>query len=126
MGLAENIKRLRKKKGWSQAELAKQIDSHLSNINRIETGKYNPSLSLITKLAEVFDVTIDYLISNTKKDFQEVKIEDKSLLQRVKLIDSLNPEDKKAVIRIIDSLLTKEKVFYLLNNQKEVVEEMVK
>jgi transcriptional regulator with XRE-family HTH domain len=29
MGLAENLKRLRKKRGWSQAQLAEQIGSHL-------------------------------------------------------------------------------------------------
>ena len=94
MGLADNLKRLRKKQGWSQTQLAKQIGSHLSHVNRIETGKYNPSLDVVQKLASVFDVSIDYLVSDTEEDFKEVRIKDKSLLQRVKLIDSLDKGTK--------------------------------
>ncbi len=117
MGLAYNLKRLRKKRGWSQTQLAKQIGSHLSHVNRIETGKYNPSLDVVQKLASVFDVSIDYLISDTEEDFKEVRIEDKSLLERVKLIDSLDKEDKTALIRVIDSMLTKKKILHLITQE---------
>jgi transcriptional regulator with XRE-family HTH domain len=114
MGLSNNLKSLRKKKGWSQTQLAEQIGSHLSHINRIETGKYNPSLDVVQKLANVFDVTIDYLISDTDEDFKEVRIEDKELMERVKLIDSLDAEDRTALIRVIDSMLTKKKIMNLI------------
>jgi transcriptional regulator with XRE-family HTH domain len=117
MGLADNLKRLRKKQGWSQTQLAKQIGSHLSHVNRIETGKYNPSLDVVQKLASVFDVSIDYLVSDTQEDFKEVRIEDKSLLQKVKLIDSLDKEDKTALIRVIDSMLTKKKILHLITQE---------
>lgn len=117
MGLADNLKRLRKKHGRSQTQLAEQIGSHLSHINRIETGKYNPSLDVVQKLAAVFDVSIDYLVSNTDEDFKEVRIEDKSLLERVKLIDSLDKEDKTALIRVIDSMLTKKKILHLITQE---------
>jgi transcriptional regulator with XRE-family HTH domain len=114
MGLADNLKRLRKNQGWSQAQLAKQIGSHLSHISRIETGKYNPSLDVVQRLATVFEVSIDYLVSDTEEDFKEVRIVDKSLLERVKLIDSLDKEDKTALIRVIDSMLTKKKILHLI------------
>jgi transcriptional regulator with XRE-family HTH domain len=117
MGLADNLKRLRKKQGWSQTQLAEQIGSHLSHVNRIETGKYNPSLDVVQKLASVFDVSIDYLVSDTEEDFKEVRIEDKSLLERVKLIDSLDKEDKTALIRVIDSMLTKKKILHLITQE---------
>ena len=109
MSLADNLKRLRKKRGWSQTQLAEQIGSHLSHINRIETGKYNPSLDVVQKLAAVFDVTIDYLVSDTDEDFKEVRIEDKNLMERIKLIDSLEQDDKTALIRVINSMLTKKR-----------------
>jgi len=117
MGLADNLKRLRKKQGWSQTQLAKKIGSHLSHVNRIETCKYNPSLEVVQKLPSVFDVSIDYLISDTEEDFKEVRIEDKSLLERVKLIDSLDKEDKTALIRVIDSMLTKKKILHLITQE---------
>ena len=117
MSLADNLKRLRKKRGWSQTQLAEQIGSHLSHINRIETGKYNPSLDVVQKLASTFDVTIDYLVSDTDEDFKEVRIEDKNLMERVKLIDSLEEDDKAALIRVIDSMLTKKKILNLITKE---------
>lgn len=124
MSLADNIKRMRKKHGWSQTQLAEKIGSHLSHINRIETGKYNPSLDVVQKLATVFDVTIDYLVSDTDEDFKEVRIEDKNLMERVKLIDSLEEDDKTALIRVIDSMLTKKKILNLIT-QENVAEHPV-
>ena len=117
MSLADNLKRLRKKRGWSQTQLAEQIGSHLSHINRIETGKYNPSLDVVQKLAAVFDVTIDYLVSDTDEDFKEVRIEDKNLMERIKLIDSLEQDDKTALIRVINSMLTKKKILNLITKE---------
>ena len=117
MSLADNLKRLRKKRGWSQTQLAEQIGSHLSHINRIETGKYNPSLDVVQKMAAVFDVTIDYLVSDTDEDFKEVRIEDKNLMERIKLIDSLEQDDKTALIRVIDSMLTKKKILNLITKE---------
>ena len=72
---------------------------------------------MVQKLASVFDVSIDYLISDTEEDFKEVRIEDKSLLERVKLIDSLDKEDKTALIRVIDSMLTKKKILHLITQE---------
>lgn len=121
MGLAKNIKRLRKKMKWSQTQLAEQIGAHLSHINRIETGKYNPSLDVVQKLAQAFNVTIDYLVSDTEEDFNEVRIENKNLLEKIKLIDSLDDDDKSALMRVIDSMLTKKKILSLVtkNNMAE-------
>ena len=62
MRLAENLKRLRKKKGWSQKQLAEHIGSHLPHLNRIETGKYNPSHDVVQRLARALDLTIDYFL----------------------------------------------------------------
>jgi transcriptional regulator with XRE-family HTH domain len=118
MSLADNLKRLRKKRGWSQTQLAEQIGSHLSHINRIETGKYNPSLDVIQKLAGVLDVSIDYLVSDTDEDFKEIRIEDKGMMERVKLIDALDEEDKTALIWVIDSMLTKKKILNLITKEE--------
>ena len=74
-------------------------------------------MDVVQKLASVFDVSIDYLVSDTEEDYKEVRIEDKSLLERVKLIDSLDKEDKTALIRVIDSMLTKKKILHLITQE---------
>ena len=46
-----------------------------------------------------------------------MRIEDKNRMERVKLIDSLEEDDKTALIRVIDSMLTKKKILNLITNQ---------
>jgi len=90
MALHDNIKRLRKQKGWSQTELAEQIGSHLSHINRIETGKYKPSVDVLVKLADVFDVSLDALVRDSDVDLKEITVEDKDLANGLNLSSLLN------------------------------------
>jgi len=119
VGLAENIRRIRKEKGWSQKELGEMIGSHLSHVNRIETGKYKPSLDVLKKIADVLEVSLDHLVSDKEEAFKEVKIEDKSMAERIKLLNTLEPEDRKAVIRVIDAMLTKKKILRIVSTENQ-------
>lgn len=95
------------------------IGSHLSHINRIETGKYKPSLDVLKKIADALEVTLDYLVSDKEEDLQEVKIEDKNMAERIKLLNTLEPEDRKAVIRVIDAMLTKKKILRIVSGESQ-------
>lgn len=117
MELPKNIKRIRKKKGWSQKILGEMIGSHLSHINRIETGKQNPSLEVLIKLADALDVSIDALVRGNEEDIKEIKIEDRTMAERIRLLNTLEPEDRKAVIRVIDSMLTKKKILSIVSGE---------
>ena len=123
MGLAENIRKIRKKKGWSQKELGEMIGSHLSHVNRIETGKYKPSLDVLKKIADALEVSLDFLVSEKEEELQEVKIEDKTMSERIKLLNTLEPEDRKAVIRVIDAMLTKKKIQRLVSTENQAEDE---
>ena len=50
---------LRAEREWSQAELAERLHVSRQTINAIETGKYDPSLSLAFNIAKLFDMTIE-------------------------------------------------------------------
>ena len=54
---------LRVEKGWSQAELAKRIGVSTSAVGMYEQGRREPSLALLVCLAQVLDVTTDYLLT---------------------------------------------------------------
>ena len=62
MIFSERVKQLRKAKGWSQQELAKKIGGDARKISHYETGKVTPSIDAVIKLAEVFEISIDYLL----------------------------------------------------------------
>ncbi len=50
-------------------------------------------------------------------DLKKVTVEDKDLAQRIKLIESLEPEDRHALFRVIDSMLTKQKILRLVSQE---------
>ena len=54
-------------------------------------------------------MTMDQVVNYEGVIPQEVTIEDKSMVERVKLIDQLNEEDKKTIFSIIDKMLTNKK-----------------
>lgn len=69
---AAKIKELREKQGLSQAQLAKKIGVSSSTIAMIESGAREGSLKNLTKIADFFGVTIDYL--EGKVDYKEALV----------------------------------------------------
>lgn len=57
---------LRKQKGKSQAEVAKFINVSQVAYSKYETGKSEPSNDILTKLADYFDVSVDYLLGRNE------------------------------------------------------------
>ena len=64
MILADRIVELRKKKGWSQEELAEMIDVTRQSVSKWESGQSLPDLDKILKLADIFGVSTDYLLKD--------------------------------------------------------------
>ena len=57
--MKNKLRVLRAEQNWSQAVLAEKVGVSRQTINAIETGKYDPSLPLAFKLAELFSRTIE-------------------------------------------------------------------
>lgn len=60
------LKELRKKKGISQLRLATDLNTTQNTISRYETGEREPGISELIKIADYFNVSVDYLISRTE------------------------------------------------------------
>lgn len=67
MSFSETLKRLRLEKGLTQGDLAKYSGLKQSSIAMYETGKRNPKIDVLERLADFFNVDIDYLIGKTDK-----------------------------------------------------------
>lgn len=57
--MKNRLKVLRAERDWSQADLAERLQVSRQTVNAIETGRYDPSLPLAFRLAEVFGMTIE-------------------------------------------------------------------
>ena len=61
--LAQNLRRLRTEKGWSQEEYADRAGIHRTYISDIERGARNPTIMIVEKLAQALDVKAAELIA---------------------------------------------------------------
>jgi putative transcriptional regulator len=57
------LRDLRAERGWSQADLAEQLEVSRQSVNAIETGKYDPSLPLAFRIARLFDTSIEAIFA---------------------------------------------------------------
>ena len=60
------LKELRKKKGVSQLKLATDLNTTQNTISRYETGEREPGINELIKIADYFNVSVDYLIGRTE------------------------------------------------------------
>lgn len=61
----QRLKDARSKKGWSQAELARNAGITPAAVNQFEKGPRKPSLPILHSLASALEVSLDYLAGET-------------------------------------------------------------
>lgn len=101
--IGQKIRALRKRQALSQAELAKVIGIHQSDLSRIEKGEYRVSLDLLFKILQVFEMTtaeffgelVDERITHKEKAFLDI-------------FKRLSPEARKEVIDFLKFKLAQE------------------
>jgi len=58
---------LRAERAWSQGDLADRLEISRQSVNAIETGRFDPSLPLAFKIAELFGLPIEDIFSSPSK-----------------------------------------------------------
>lgn len=59
--MKNRLKVLRAERDWNQQDLADALGVSRQSVNAIETGKYDPSLPLAFRIADVFGLTIEQI-----------------------------------------------------------------
>lgn len=77
MILADKIISLRKQKGWSQEELAHQMDVSRQAVSKWESASSIPDLDRILKLGQLFQVSTDYLLKEEIESVEEPVIRER-------------------------------------------------
>jgi len=119
MSFSNRLKFLRKENDLYQKELAEKIGVSRTTITQYENGAREPNYETLKKLANFFEVSIDYLLGNTNQRRSAVKreaafFEDKKLLEAYENLKhrkdlqmmfketmDLNPSTVKQIIEII-------------------------
>ena len=57
--MKNRLKVLRAERDWTQQDLAQRLEVSRQSVNAIETGKYDPSLPLAFRIADIFTLPIE-------------------------------------------------------------------
>lgn len=93
LDFSQRLKQLRKDKHLTQAQVAKRIGVTASMVSSYETDIRLPSYDVLVRIADVFGVTVDYLLCRQDKRFLD--------------ISELNDEEAAVVCGMVDLLKKK-------------------
>lgn len=99
MSFGKRVAELRKQQKISQEELAKKIQVHQNVIGRYEREEAKPSIEVASKLADIFEVTLDYLVGKTEL------LMDEDISNRILTIQKLPKNDKEHILFTIDAMI---------------------
>ena len=99
---AKRVHELRKQQGWSQGDLGQKIGTSGPIAGRYERGEMTPSIDVARKIADVFGVTLDYLLDD---NVSPGVLRDKTMVQRWKSLDELSSDDRSRILSVVDALI---------------------
>ena len=109
MAFAERLKELRKQSHLTQVELAKRLGIGQSSYADWERGKKNPTQDNLVKLAQILNVSVDYLVGNTED--KEDRLDNIEILFRMNS-KGLTEEEKKVFKKeLIEFMEERKKAF---------------
>jgi transcriptional regulator with XRE-family HTH domain len=116
MSFSEKIVSLRKKRNWTQVQLAELLGMAVNQIKRYEKGKSAPSLEAIKKLAITFGISTDELIFDNGDAVASQKL-DSELLRRFEKISKLPQKEREAVETVLDGIIIKNQLNDMVANK---------
>jgi transcriptional regulator with XRE-family HTH domain len=100
LNIGERITQLRKQQNLSQDELAKRAEVSRTIIGNYERNTNTPSIEVLIKIANVFNVSVDFMIGEG-----ELSAFDKDLLKRIEDIEKLDQDTKQHLFFLIDNVI---------------------
>jgi len=108
MNFGSIVVELRKQQGISQTALAEQLGIHKNVLGRYERNEVLPSIEIARKIADILDVSLDYLTG--KADVQM----DKTTRKRILEVSKFDEDDKLHIFSVIDAFIAKRKIQSIL------------
>ena len=105
--MIKNLKKLRQEAGVSQQKLADIILVSQQSVNKYENKDVEPDVETLTKIAEFFDVSLDFLVgrTNVKEMADKTRLSDLSgdEAKLVREFRRLTDRQKKCIIELLES-----------------------
>ena len=99
MDFGNKIIELRKEKGLSQTDLANELGIHKNVLGRYERGEATPSVDVAPKIADLLNVSLDFLTGKVDEKI------DRTIVDKVVSIQKLPKEERDRIIFTLDALI---------------------
>ena len=110
-----NFKESRQFAGYSQAKLAAALHVSQQSLSDYENGKTNPDLETLVKMAEILNVSVDYLLGRTDDLGTPIGISPSSFStspseqELILKFRKISPESQETILRVLETALQAEK-----------------
>jgi len=108
MNIGKQIAGLRKEKKLSQSDFADKLGIHKNVLRRYERNEVIPSVEIAKNIADILDVSLDYLTGKTDVEM------DKDIKKRILEVSKFNDEDRASLYSVIDAFISKRKIQSIL------------
>jgi len=119
MEVGLRIRQLRRDKGLTQDQLGAHVKIDGRQLSRYESGKVQPTVKVLAKIAEFFGLEPQelYTASSSPKA-QAQAFQDKELFQQMLEVDQLDEDDRHVAKRVLQALLMKKQMQELLGGTR--------
>ena len=104
MSFGNRLLEARKKKGISQEEMAERLGTKGPVVGRYERDEMKPSIEAAAKMANILNVSLDFLVGKTDIDL------DNAMIKRIQLVSKLPDKEKEHVFLFLDSFIDRMKL----------------
>lgn len=112
MTLGEKLKSCREKSGYTQTFISEKLEVNKATLSSYESGRRKPDYETLTKLADIYEVSIDYLLGRsihhklTARDTEEMTKEAKEWMR---MFNELPEESRELFKAAIQGVINKNK-----------------
>lgn len=96
----DRIRLWREQRGLAQNEFAQRMDMNIPQLSRYETGRSDPSLEILVRLAKELDVTTDYLLGLVDEADAHYQPPDLTAAER-ELVAAFRRKDWRGILRLL-------------------------
>lgn len=104
MSFGSRLLQARKSKGYSQEDLAGQLGTKGPAIGRYERDEMKPSIDVAAKVADILDVSLDWLVGHTDTEL------DKRMIERIEEVTQMKDKDREHVFAMLDAFIKQTKL----------------
>jgi putative transcriptional regulator len=100
--IGARLRDLREERGWTQRELDSRLGILQSKLSKYESGTHQPSLRTLVRMANLFGVSTDYLLTGSGTPAPPLR--DDRLLDRFRRLGAAGEEMRAIVLSILDAM----------------------